>query len=411
MLEFLLCSSLTILPDFLFRRFVQGKRIGREITLFSLWYELRWGITACVLLTLSLITVIFYFHPATDSAISYFRTVPVLPETAGRVAEVFVGLREEVEAGTPLFRLDSSEQEAAAESARRRIVEVDAALDVARIGLHVAEGRIAEAQGTYDQALDEYETRARLYKRNSDAVAKRDVEKAQTLVEASKGALDAAIGSRSSTEVEINTLLPAQKASAQAELEEAEVQLEKTTIRAGVTGRLEQFTLRVGDLVNPLMRPAGILIPREAGRVALQAGFGQIEAQVISRGMIGEAACVSVPFKVIPLVVTEVQSVIAAGQLRPSDQLVDPMQVSRPGTITAYLEPLFQGGLTALPPGSSCIVNVYTSNHDKLESPDVGSLERIVLHMIDAVGVVHAAILRLQAILLPVQTLVLSGGH
>jgi hypothetical protein len=31
--------------------------------------------------------------------------------------------------------------------------------------------------------------------------------------------------------------------------------------------------------------------------------------------------------------------------------------------------------------------------------------------MIDAVGVVHAAILRLQAILLPVRTLVLSGGH
>jgi hypothetical protein len=31
--------------------------------------------------------------------------------------------------------------------------------------------------------------------------------------------------------------------------------------------------------------------------------------------------------------------------------------------------------------------------------------------MIDAVGVVHAALLRLQAILLPVRTLVLSGGH
>jgi hypothetical protein len=31
--------------------------------------------------------------------------------------------------------------------------------------------------------------------------------------------------------------------------------------------------------------------------------------------------------------------------------------------------------------------------------------------MIDAVGVVHAAILQLQAILLPVRTLVLSGGH
>ncbi len=76
-----------------------------------------------------------------------------------------------------------------------------------------------------------------------------------------------------------------------------------------------------------------------------------------------------------------------------------------------YLEPLFQAGLEALPPGSSCAVNVYTSNHDKLQSPDVGTLEGIGLHAIDAVGVVHAALLRLQAILLPVRTLVLSGGH
>jgi multidrug resistance efflux pump len=411
MLEFLLCSSLTILPDFLFRRFAQGKRIGREITLFSMWYELRWGITACVLLTLSLITLIFYFHPSTSSALSFFRTVPVLPETAGRVAEVYVGLREEVEAGAPLFRLDSSEQQAAVESARRRIAEVEAALGVARIGLQVAEGRIAEAQGAYDQALDEYETRAELFERNPDTVSEREIEKARTLVNARKGALDAAIASRASTEEEVKTLLPAQKASSQAALEEAAVELAKTTIYAGVTGRLEQFTLRPGDLVNPFMRPAGILVPSEAGRIGLQAGFGQIEAQVIRTGMIGEAACISVPFRIIPLVVTEVQSVIAAGQLRPTDQLVDPTQVPRPGAFTAYLEPLFESGLAALTPGSSCIVNVYTSNHAKLESPDLGTFERMFLHMIDAVGVVHAAILRLQAILMPVRSLVFSGGH
>jgi multidrug resistance efflux pump len=409
MLEFLLCSLLTILPDFLFRRFVQGKRVGREITLFSIWYELRFGITACVLLTVTLITVIFYFHPSTNSAVSFFRTVPVLPETVGRVAEVFVGLREEVQAGTPLFRLDSSKQRAAVESARRRIAEEEAALAVAKANLQVAEGRIVEARESYNQALDEYETRATLFQR--ETVAEREVQRAQTLVNARKGALDAAIASKASAEEEINALLPAQKASAEAALEEALVELAKTTVYADVTGRLEQFTLRPGDIVNPLMRPAGILIPSEAGRIALQAGFNQIEAQIIRPGMVGEAACTSVPFRIIPLVVTEVQSVIAAGQLRPSDQLVDPMQVLRPGAITAYLEPLFQGGLDALPPGSSCIVNAYTSNHDKLESPDLGALHRIALHMVDAVGVVHAAILRLQAILLPVQILVLSGGH
>jgi len=34
MLELLLCSMLTILPDYLVRRYVQGRRIGKEITLF-----------------------------------------------------------------------------------------------------------------------------------------------------------------------------------------------------------------------------------------------------------------------------------------------------------------------------------------------------------------------------------------
>jgi hypothetical protein len=49
MLELLLCSLLTIFPDYLFRRYGQGKRFGREITFFSVWFELRWGITACLL--------------------------------------------------------------------------------------------------------------------------------------------------------------------------------------------------------------------------------------------------------------------------------------------------------------------------------------------------------------------------
>ena len=67
MLELLLCSLLTILPDYLYRRYAQGKRFGHEITLFSVWFELRWGIIGCVMLTVSLITMVFYFHPATTA--------------------------------------------------------------------------------------------------------------------------------------------------------------------------------------------------------------------------------------------------------------------------------------------------------------------------------------------------------
>ena len=49
MLEFLLCSLFTILPDFLVRRYVQGKRWGQELNFFSVWYELRWGMSRLLL--------------------------------------------------------------------------------------------------------------------------------------------------------------------------------------------------------------------------------------------------------------------------------------------------------------------------------------------------------------------------
>jgi hypothetical protein len=60
-------------------------------------------------------------------------------------------------------------------------------------------------------------------------------------------------------------------------------------------------------------------------------------------------------------------------------------------------------------PGSSCIVNAYTSNHEEISAKDTPASRRIALHVVDGVGLVHAMLLRIQALLLPIQTLVLSG--
>ena len=410
MLELLLCSAVTVLPDFLYRRYGQGKRLGLEINLFSVWYELRWGITFCVILTLSLITTIFYFHPSTSSAVSVFRTVTILPETGGRVAETYVGINQHVTAGQPLFRLDTAAPEAAIETAKRRITEVDAAMEVAKSDLAAAEGRIVQARGSLKQAQDEYETRAALMERNSNAVAQRDVDRAQVAVDTAQGAVDAAVAGKAAVQSQIDFALPAQKASAEASLAEAEVTLSKSTVVAGTDGIVQQFALRAGDVVNPMLRPAGILVP-DRHVTGLVAGFGQIESQVIKVGMVGEVTCPAIPFTVIPVVVTDVQDVIAAGQIRPTDQLQDVSSFARPGTITAIMEPLFEGALDRLPQGSACVANAYTSNYDALQNPDIGGFHAFVLHAIDATGLVHAALLRLQALILPVRTLVLSGGH
>jgi multidrug resistance efflux pump len=409
MLELTLCSMLTILPDYLYRRYVQGKRIGKDITFFSVWFELRYGIVACLMLTVSLITLIFYFHPSTSTATLFFRTVPILPEGVGRVAEVNVGYSAPVAKDSIIFRLDSSKQEAALETARRKIAEVEASLIAAKADVLKTEGQLQEAKSAVQQAQDELDVKSELQRRNPGIVPQRDIEKLQVMVDGRKGSLDAANASKQSAELRVSTLLPAEKASAEAALAQAQVEYDKTFVRAGVDGRVEQFALRVGDIVNPLMRPAGILIPEGAGQRSLQAGFGQIEAQVMKVGMVAEAACISKPWTIIPMVVTGVQDYIAAGQFRGGEQLIEAQNAARPGTILVFLEPIYKGGLEGVTPGSSCIANAYTSNHELIDSGKVGSFKSFALHAVDAVGVVHAMLLRIQALLLPIKTLVLSG--
>jgi multidrug resistance efflux pump len=408
MFELMLCSLFTLVPDYLYRRYAQGKRIGKEITLFSMWYELRWGITGCVMLTVLLITMIFYFHPSTTSAVLFFRTVPIVPEVPGRVAEVKADFSAPVKKGDVLFTLDSSKQQAAAETAKRKIAEIDAQLTAAKVDVVKAEAQLQQANSDYKQAKDELDVKSDLQRRNPGIVPQRDIDKLQVAVTGRQAAIDAASAAKQSEEVQVSTSLPAAKASAEAALAEAQVDLDKTVIRAGVDGRVEQFLLRPGDVVNPLMRAAGVLIPEGAGQRGLQAGFGQIEAQVLKPGMIAEAACSSLPWQIIPMVITNVQDYIAAGQFRGGEQLID-ASAAKPGTILAFLEPLEKGGLDDVTAGSTCIVNAYTSNHEEIASKDTGAFKGFVLHAIDAVGLVHAMLLRIQALLLPIQTLVLSG--
>lgn len=409
MLEILFCSMLTILPDFLIRRFVQGKRIGKEITLYTVFYELRIGITACILLAVLLITTIFYNHPSTKYATLYYRSVPILPEASGRVAEVYIAGRTRVQAGEPLFRLDTAAQEAAAATAKSRIAEITAQLTLVENDIAAAQGQVDQAQANATNASQQLEVKKSLSSRSSTAVSNREIEQLQNSLDQAIGALNSANATLNSAIAKRDILLPAQLETAKAQLVEAETAIEKGTIRAGVSGLVEQFSLRVGDLVNPVLRPAGMLIPDEDRTRRIAAGFDQIEAQVLRPGLYAEVTCPSLPLTVIPMVVVSVQEAVSTGQVSTSDKLVDIAQVLRtPGTILTFMEPLYEGGLDKLPLGAYCIANVYSNNHDRISSGEVSGVHAVALHVIDTLGLVHALILRAQTLLLPIRSLVLS---
>lgn len=409
MLELLFSALITIVPDYLYRRYKQGKRLGHEITLFSVWYELRWGITCCAVLAVTLLTVIFYYHPTTSNITSLFRTVSILSDRPGRVEEVYVRDNQFVRAGEPIFRLDTQRQRAAAETARRRILEVDAALLLARSELAAAEGNIIIALGNLSQAIDELARREALAERNSTVVTEQELEALRLTVKSREGAIAAARAQRDVVKGRIDTLLPAQRASAEAALAQAETEIDKATVYAGTDGTVRQFKLKPGDLVNPILRPAGILVPASTGRGRFHAGFRQISAQVLHVGMITEITCASKPLTVIPMVVTEIQDAISSGQLRPTDQLIEIQDRARPGTLIAVLEPVYEDHAALVPPGSRCVGVAYTSHDKAIKAGEISGLSAFFARIVDGMGIANAIVIRGQALVLPVRALVFPG--
>lgn len=401
MLELLICSLFTLVPDYLYRHYAQGMRFGEELTLFTVWYELRWGITGCAILTVSLITVVFYFHPSTSNVTSFFRTVTILPEGTGRVSAVHVANGQTVKAGDTLFAIDDSVQRAAVETARRQVAEVAAGFELAQSELAAATGTVNQAAGALQQAQEEYDVRKKLVDEGSPAANKREVERAENNVASRKGALEAAEANRDAVVAKLGTLLPAQQATAQAALEQAEAQLAKTVVYAGADGVVQQFALQIGDVVSPVLRSAGILVPEEVGQGMFEAGFSQLATQVIHPGMVGEMSCASKAFTVIPMRVVRVSNFIPAGQFRPSDVLLDVQDRARPGTVGVVIEPLFEGGTDGIPRGSKCTATLYTDNHARLQSEDLGTWTRIALHVVDTVALVPAILIRGKTVRLP----------
>jgi len=410
MIELIFSFLITVLPDYLYRRYRQGKRLGEEITLYNFWYELRWGITGCAVLTITLVTVIFYFHPIASNVLVGFRTVSIISDRPGRVEEVYVSNNQAVKAGDRIFRLDTSRQRAAAETARRRIAEVDAAMAQAQSELNVAKGNIVVAEGALRKAQDEQKRREELYARNPQVVTPQELARLRGATKSRQGALDAALAKREVVEAQISTGLPAQRASAEAALAEAETEIEKATVFAGTDGTVKQFVLKPGDIVNPILRPAGILVPASFSDIRFLATFGQISAQVLHVGMVAEISCSSKPLTVIPMVVTEVQEVIASGQIRPTDQLLEFEERAQPGTVLTFLEPIFEGnGAYAIPRGSVCVGVAYTSHATEVETGEITGISAIAMRIVDGMGIANAIVIRAQALLLPIRA-VLFGS-
>ncbi len=217
---------------------------------------------------------------STDNAYVGAETAQITSMVSGQVAQVVVKDTQTVHRGDVLVRIDDrdakialAQAEAELAKAKRQYKQtaansssLNSQVVVRADEINSAKAQVAQAQADYDKATLELNRRAQLAA--SGAVSKEELTKAQSAVETAKAGLElakAGLAQASSSRKAAESTLAANEALiqgvsetstpdvqvAQAHVEQAQLDLERTVIRAPVDGVVTRRNIQVGQRVAP----------------------------------------------------------------------------------------------------------------------------------------------------------------
>jgi membrane fusion protein (multidrug efflux system) len=217
---------------------------------------------------------------STDNAYVGAETAQITSMVSGQVAQVVVKDTQTVHRGDVLVRIDDrdakialAQAEAELAKAKRQYKQtaansssLNSQVVVRADEINSAKAQVAQAQADYDKAALELNRRAQLAA--SGAVSKEELTKAQSAVETAKAGLElakAGLAQASSSRKAAESTLAANEALiqgvsetstpdvqvAQAHAEQAQLDLERTVIRAPVDGVVTRRNIQVGQRVAP----------------------------------------------------------------------------------------------------------------------------------------------------------------
>ncbi|MBN6529197.1 EmrA/EmrK family multidrug efflux transporter periplasmic adaptor subunit [Acinetobacter pittii] len=217
---------------------------------------------------------------STDNAYVGAETAQITSMVSGQVAQVVVKDTQTVHRGDVLVRIDDrdakialAQAEAELAKAKRQYKQtaansssLNSQVVVRADEINSAKAQVAQAQADYDKAALELNRREQLAA--SGAVSKEELTKAQSAVETAKAGLElakAGLAQASSSRKAAESTLAANEALiqgvsetstpdvqvAQAHVEQAQLDLERTVIRAPVDGVVTRRNIQVGQRVAP----------------------------------------------------------------------------------------------------------------------------------------------------------------
>ena len=221
---------------------------------------------------------IFSHSVSTDNAYVNVESAEITSMVSGQVAEVFVKDTQQVKKGDVLVRIDPrdakialAQAEADLAKAKRQFTQTSAnsssltsQILISEDDINSAKSQVVQAQVNYEQAQLEFSRRTQL--NASGAISKEEFSKAQSAMNAAKAALDVSKASLAQAEskrkaaqsnLAANEALikGASQAStpdvlvAQAKLDQAKLDFERTEIKAPLDGVIARRNVQVGQRI------------------------------------------------------------------------------------------------------------------------------------------------------------------
>lgn len=313
-----------------------------------------------IFLIAGILLVMNYNHPFTKNARIYFATTPIMPNVKGRVIEVPVEPNAPLKQGDVLFKIDPQpyqyvvdQKKAQLAEAEQNVKQLKAAYDQALANVEKVNVQVKLAQEEYDRQEQLFEKKVvaqaalDIATRNIDA-AKQGLAAAQAAAENARLAYESEIGG-------VNTTV----ARLQAELSDAEFNLEQTVTRAPGPGYVTQMALRPGMYVIPApLRPVMVFVHKDDQELA--AGFQQNALQRVRAGDEAEIAFDGLPGRILKGKVKYLLDAIATGQLQATGGLQDMGADVPGGRAVAVIDITDDTSSYNLPGGSAAQVALYT---------------------------------------------------
>lgn len=260
----------------------------------------RWTL---ILLAAAAVLMVFYLiadrvTPFTTQSRVHAFVVPIAAEVSGTLTEVAVTNNQTVSAGELLLQVDPTRYELAVETAQANLEAARQATGASSANVDAAEAQVVSAEANLLRAEQDATRLRRIIEESPGAVSERRVQMAEATLTMSQGQLRAAEANLERARQDLgqtgddnSRILQAQSA-----LEQAQVNLVRTTVRAPEDGVVTDVRVNRGNFTQagaPLMT---FLATRD---VWVQADFTENNLGNIKRGDEVEIVFDALPGKVI----------------------------------------------------------------------------------------------------------------